>query len=36
MHTVYKCLTREHIEVLADKKLISSIDKEELLQLISL
>lgn len=35
MHTVYNCLTREHIEILADKKLISSIDKEELLELIA-
>lgn len=35
MHTVYKCLTKEHIEILADKKLISSIDKQKLLDVIS-
>lgn len=35
MHTVYHCLTKEHINILAEKKLISSIDKEELLQLLS-
>ena len=35
MHTKYNCLTSEHIKVLADKKLISSIDKEELLNLIT-
>lgn len=35
MHTIYHCLTKEHIQTLSDKKLISSIDKEELLNLIS-
>lgn len=35
MHTVYNCLTQEHVEILASKKLISSIDKEELLKLIA-
>lgn len=35
MHTIYNCLTSQHIQILADKKLISSIDKEELLELIA-
>ena len=35
MHTVYHCLTKEHIQTLSNKKLISSIDKEELLMLIN-
>ena len=35
MHTVYHCLTEEHIQTLSNKKLISSIDKEELLELIN-
>lgn len=34
MHSVYKCLTSEHIKILSDKKLISSIDKEDLEKLI--
>lgn len=35
MHTTYHCLTKEHIETLGNKKLISSIDKEDLLSLIN-
>lgn len=35
MHTIYNCLTAEHVEALANKKLISSIDKVELLKLIA-
>ncbi len=35
MHTIYHCLTEEHIQTLLNKKLISSIDKEELLELIN-
>lgn len=35
MHTIYNCLTPQHVKLLADKKLISSIDKEELLRLIA-
>ncbi len=34
MQQVYNCLTKEHIEILAAKKLISSIDKEELYKMI--
>ncbi|OLA78131.1 MAG: hypothetical protein BHW55_02355 [Candidatus Melainabacteria bacterium 35_41] len=34
MHTIYGCLTEEHIEILHKKKLISSIDKEQLLDLL--
>jgi hypothetical protein len=35
MYTVYNCLTERHIQKLFDKKLISSIDRDELLNLIS-
>lgn len=35
MHTVYKCLTKEHIQTLYDKKIISSIDRDNLLSLLN-
>jgi len=35
MHAEYKCLTRRHVEVLYNKKLISSIDRDNLLKLIN-
>ena len=35
MHTIYHCLNANHIQVLYNKNLISSIDKEMLIELIS-
>ena len=34
MHNIYKCLNLKHIEILFNKKLISSIQKEELSNMI--